>query len=68
VTDEAKKTRSAPRQEALRKRREAEGLKRLELWAHKDDHQSIKDHATTLAANRKKAAAKKARKPKQPKT
>ena len=53
---EDKKPRSAPRQEALRRRREAEGLKRLELWAHSEDHGPIKGYAAKLAKARAKSA------------
>lgn len=38
-------------------RRKADGLKELRgLWAHPDDHQSIREHAEKLARKRLKAA------------
>jgi len=40
------------RMAALRQRREAEGLKRLDLWAHPDDHAAIKAAAAEIAAKR----------------
>jgi len=43
---------TAQRQDALRKRRAALGLKRLELYSHPEDHPSIKSHAAMLQSNR----------------
>jgi len=42
---------------ALRKRRLIEGLARLELWAHPDDHEAIKEAAAKLQRKREKANA-----------
>jgi len=39
----------------LRKRREAAGVKRLELYAHENDHAQIKALANKLAQKRSKA-------------
>lgn len=39
---------------ALRARREAEGLKRLELFAHVDDHGPIRAYADKLRRKRQK--------------
>lgn len=39
---------------ALRQRREALGLKRLELYAHEDDHKPIKDYAAKLQRKRER--------------
>mgnify|MGYP001335250229 CR=1 FL=1 len=44
------------RMAALRKRRQDTGLTRLELWAHPDDHQAIRDEAARLAKARNAAA------------
>jgi hypothetical protein len=41
---------------ALRKRRQETGLTRLEMYAHPDDHQAIKEAATKLQRKREKAA------------
>lgn len=38
----------------LRARRKAEGLTRLELFAHPDDHEPIKAHAAKLQRKRAK--------------
>lgn len=45
---------TAERMQALRQRREALGLTRLELWAHPDDHAAIKRYAHTRAIKREK--------------
>ena len=42
------------RMAALRKRRLAAGLTRLELWAHPDDHDAIKALAEKLRNRRNK--------------
>lgn len=44
----------------LRARRKAEGLARLELFAHPDDHEPIKAHAAKLQRKRAKGAKPKA--------
>ncbi len=44
------------RMAALRKRRQVEGLTRLELWVHPDDHSAIKETAAKLQRKREKAA------------
>lgn len=41
---------------ALRKRRHDAGLTRIEVWAHPDDHQAIRDEAARLAKARDAAA------------
>jgi len=41
---------------ALRKRRKDAGLTRLEMYAHHDDHESIKEAAAKLQRKREKAA------------
>jgi hypothetical protein len=46
---------TAARVAALRKRRTASGLTRLEVYAHPDDHAPIKAHAARLARKRAKA-------------
>jgi len=48
------------RVQALRQRREAIGLTRLEVYAHPDDHEGIKAHAALLQRRRLRADAKKA--------
>jgi hypothetical protein len=40
------------RQAESRKRRAALGITRLELYAHTEDHPSIKSHAAMLQSNR----------------
>jgi hypothetical protein len=47
--------------QATREKRAAEGLKRLELWAHPSDHPAIKGYAAKLAKSRA-AAQKRAKK------
>lgn len=49
---------NAERVQALRQRREALGLTRLELYAHPADHESIKAHAAKLQRKREQAAKK----------
>ncbi len=44
------------RMAALRKRRQEEGLTRLELWVHPDDHDAVKEAAAKLQRKRDKAA------------
>jgi hypothetical protein len=44
------------RMAALRKRRQVEGLTRLELWAHPGDHEAVKEAAAKLQRKRDKAA------------
>ncbi len=51
---------TAERVAALRAARDAQGLKRLELYAHPDDHAAIKEHAAKLAVKRAKQAKKSA--------
>jgi hypothetical protein len=46
---------NAERQEALRKRRKALGLTRLELYAHPEDHEAIKALAEKLQRRRVRA-------------
>jgi hypothetical protein len=46
---------SAPRVAALRERRAALGLVRVEVYVHPDDAQPIRDYAQTLAHKRKKS-------------
>jgi hypothetical protein len=48
---------AAERIRLMRERREALGLTRLELYAHPDDHQAIKDTAARLQRRRERAAA-----------
>lgn len=48
----------AERVQALRKRRKALGLRRLELYAHPDDHAAIREKAKQLQAKRLKASPK----------
>jgi hypothetical protein len=43
---------TAERQQALRKRREALGLTRLELYIHPDDHHPVKLYADLLQQDR----------------
>jgi hypothetical protein len=45
---------TAERVKALRQRREALGLTRLELWAHPQDHGAIKRYASNRAIKREK--------------
>jgi hypothetical protein len=47
---------AAERMAALRQRRQAEGLTRLELWAHPDDWVAIKALAAKVQKRREKAA------------
>jgi hypothetical protein len=47
----------AARVAALRARRAAEGLARLELFAHPDDHAAIKAYAARLQKRRAKPIA-----------
>ncbi len=42
------------RMAALRQRRSDEGLKRMEIWAHPDDHAAIKSAAAKITAKRAK--------------
>lgn len=51
---------TAERVAALRAAREAKGLKRLELYAHPDDHAAIKEHAAELARKREREAKRQA--------
>lgn len=44
------------RMAALRERRRKAGLKPLEIWAHPDDHQAIRDEAARLVEARDQAA------------
>lgn len=44
------------RMAALRKRRQEEGLTRLDLWVHPDDHDAVKEAAAKLQRKREKAA------------
>ena len=44
------------RMAALRKRRQVEGLTRMELWVHPDDHAAVKEAAEKLQRKRDKAA------------
>jgi hypothetical protein len=46
---------SAPRVAALRERRAALGLVRVEVYVHPDDAQPIRDYAQRLAHKRKKS-------------
>ena len=46
------------RMAALRQRRADEGLKRLELYAHTDDHAAIKAAAAKIAAKRARGCKK----------
>jgi len=41
---------------ALRQRRASSGIKRLELYAHQDDHPMIKTFASNLAKKRKESS------------
>ena len=45
---------TAQRVQAMRRRREALGLTRLELYAHPEDHPDIKRYARTKALKREK--------------
>jgi hypothetical protein len=49
---------TAERVAALRERREAQGLVRLELFAHPDDHVALKLYALSLQAERAKVKLK----------
>lgn len=49
---------TAQRVASLRAARADLGLKRLELYAHPDDHPAIKEHAEKLQRKRDKAAKK----------
>lgn len=51
---------TAERVAALRAARDAKGLKRLELYAHQDDHAAIKEHAAKLARKREREAKRQA--------
>lgn len=44
------------RMAALRERRRKAGMTPMEVWAHPDDHQAIKDEAAQLAKARDAAA------------
>jgi len=44
------------RMAALRKGRQVSGLTRLEIWAHQDDHEAVKEAAAKLQRKREKAA------------
>lgn len=44
------------RMSALRERRRAAGMKPIEIWAHPDDHQAIRELAARLAKARDAAA------------
>ena len=44
------------RMAALRDRRRKAGMTPMEVWAHPDDHQSIRDEAARLAKDRDAAA------------
>jgi hypothetical protein len=44
------------RMAALRERRRAAGMKPIEIWAHPDDHQAIRELAARLAKARDAAA------------
>ena len=50
-------TKTAARVAALRQRREAQGLKRLELYANPGDHERIKRYAIAQQRKREKKAA-----------
>jgi hypothetical protein len=47
---------ASERMAAFRKRRQESGLKRLEMYAHPDDHEAIKETAAKLQRKRDKAA------------
>jgi hypothetical protein len=47
-------TPSTIRKRSERQRRKTEGLKRLEQWAHPDDHPAIKAYVASLRAKREK--------------
>lgn len=49
---------AAQRVREVRQRRAAAGLVRLELWAHPDDHEAIKEAAAKLQRRRERAAKK----------
>lgn len=49
---------ASERKAAERQRRQEAGLVRLELFAHPEDHASIKEHAAKLARKRARAAKK----------
>lgn len=44
------------RMAALRERRRQAGMTPMEVWAHPDDHQAIRDEAARLAKARDEAA------------
>jgi len=44
------------RMAALRERRRKAGMTPMEVWAHPDDHQAIRDEAARLAKGRDAAA------------
>ncbi len=44
------------RMAALRERRRKAGMSPMEVWAHPDDHQAIRDEAARLAKAREQAA------------
>ncbi len=41
---------------AMRERKRKSGLTPMEVWAHPDDHQAIREYAATLAKARDQAA------------
>lgn len=49
---------AAQRVREVRQRRASAGLVRLELWAHPDDHEAIKEAAAKLQRRRERAAKK----------
>lgn len=49
------KTPDAERQRASRQARAAAGLRRLDLWAHPDDHPALRAEAKRLAKLRQRA-------------
>lgn len=49
------------RMAALRQRRTDEGLKRLDLWAHPDDHAAIKATTAKISAKRARGNGEKLR-------
>lgn len=51
-----KQAQTAKRVAALRKRRIGQGLTRLELYAHQEDHAALKALAAKLAAKRSKTS------------
>ena len=44
------------RMSALRARKRKAGMTPMEVWAHPDDHQAIREYAATLAKTRDQAA------------